>query len=42
LCMLRSRSDGWLVHLRFSNTVPNGTRVQEWAFLDVTVSCIFI
>jgi hypothetical protein len=23
---------------RFSNTIPNTTRVQEWAFIDVTVS----
>jgi hypothetical protein len=24
--------------LRYSNSVPDGTRVPEWAFIDVTVS----
>jgi len=31
-----SCSDGLL---RFSHTIPNGTRVPGWAFIDVTVSC---
>jgi hypothetical protein len=30
-----SCSDGWL---RYPNPVPDGTRVPEWAFIDVTVS----
>ncbi|KAH8979742.1 hypothetical protein EDB92DRAFT_1902885 [Lactarius akahatsu] len=25
----------------FSSLIPSGTRVQEWAFLDVTVSNTF-
>jgi hypothetical protein len=37
VCFIRGLTDG-LVHFRFSNTVPDGTRVQEWAFIDVTVS----
>jgi hypothetical protein len=27
-----------MIRLRFSNTIPNGTSVPAWAFLDVTVS----
>ena len=27
-----------MIWIRFSNVVPNGTKVPGWAFLDVTVS----
>jgi hypothetical protein len=30
--------EAMMIRLRFSNTIPNGTSVPAWAFIDVTVS----
>jgi hypothetical protein len=38
-CFALLTMSDWLF-LRFSNIVPDGTRVQEWAFIDVTVSFV--